>query len=136
MRKENQPKPVLNSSTILSAISKIIESALSARIVYNLPQENWNTKMNNFKILHREMEVRLMRETIYKAIKAFKDGYDLTDDLIINECMMRHIGEFLRLDRHGVIMNWEDFIEDVFPDRFRENKIETQGNSQAEPKQE
>ena len=89
--------------------------------------------MDEFEALRREIEVRLMRETIYKAIKAFKDGYDLTEDMVINERMMRHIGDFLRSDPKEYLMWWEDYINEVFPGRFKEEKIETQGTSQVEP---
>ena len=51
--------------------------------------------MNEYEALRREIEVRIMRETIYKAVNALNSKESLDDDIKKNDGIISLIGKFL-----------------------------------------
>lgn len=67
--------------------------------------------MNEYEALRREIEVRLWRQTIYKAVIGFiptAQGHsDMQKEIEHNEKQLEYVGEYLREVAKDP---WEDFL--------------------------
>lgn len=61
--------------------------------------------------LRREIEIRLLRETIYKAVDALNTKQSLKADIEKNDDWIRLIGEFMKANGDP----WEKYLEDKRP---------------------
>lgn len=66
--------------------------------------------MNEYEALRREIEVRLMRQTIYRAVEALNYKTSLTEDIKKNEEIIALIGKFL-LDKGS---EWEKVYKEKY----------------------
>lgn len=62
--------------------------------------------MDEFESLRREIEVRLWRETVYRAINAFLNNGILDKHIDSNDNHIKWIGEYLR---NKYSSDWETF---------------------------
>lgn len=65
--------------------------------------------MNTFEALRREIEVRLWRQTIYKAVDALNSKTSLADEIKSNNDMIQEIADFIRTKTEGQ-EDWELYL--------------------------
>lgn len=71
--------------------------------------------MTEYEALRREIEVRIWRQTIYKAVDALNSKVLLKDEIDDNDNTIKLIGEYLR----GGGDRWEDFYKSKMEERIR-----------------